>query len=228
MRRYVNDGTMTLAELEARLGENAERGLRGAREGAQGKRVPELVDLGEAAEVDARAASYRDAASHGSPLQIDIFDEGDIEDAQEILRRRGERLREMILTPVTKRLAGAGALLIAPDGNLNLVAFGSLPYEKGPLLRRFRISYLSCGRDLIRFRESSQPSGEPCRACPRGALGPCPNPRPLATNTVSRPMTTRVGNQAAGICPSTRRWLTSITPTALIPASATISHPDFS
>jgi len=34
MRRYVNDGTMTLAELEARLGENAERGLRGAREGA--------------------------------------------------------------------------------------------------------------------------------------------------------------------------------------------------
>jgi len=36
MRRYVNDGTMTLAELETRLGENAERG---AREGAPAQTV---------------------------------------------------------------------------------------------------------------------------------------------------------------------------------------------
>ena len=41
-------------------------------------------------------------------------------------------------------------------------------------------------------------------------------------------MATRVGNQPAGRCPTTRRWRVSTTPTASIPASATSSQPDFS
>ncbi len=61
-----------------------------------------------------------------------------------------------------------------------------------------------------------------------GAFGPTPWPRALVTNTVSPSSATRVGNQAAGKCPMTRRWRTSITPTALMPASATSSQPDAS
>ena len=59
-------------------------------------------------------------------------------------------------------------------------------------------------------------------------FGPTPWPRAFVTNTVSRWMATRVGNQAAGKCPSTFFARVSITPTALMPASATSSQPDFS
>ena len=41
-------------------------------------------------------------------------------------------------------------------------------------------------------------------------------------------MATRVGYQAAGMWPSTRFWRVSMTPTALIPASATSSQPEAS
>jgi len=47
----------------------------------------------------------------------------------------------------------------------------------------------------------------------------------LVTNTVSPWIATRVGNQAAGKWPTTPIRCASMTPTALIPASATNSRP---
>ncbi len=96
---------------------------------------PAWADLGDAAAVDLLVDAFRDSLSQRG---------GDVlEHARRLDQATMARLRP---------LAGdAETILISPDGALNLVPFAALVDERGEyLVERYRLSYLSSGRDLLR------------------------------------------------------------------------------
>jgi CHAT domain-containing protein len=59
-------------------------------------------------------------------------------------------------------VGNAEHVLIAPDGALNLVPFGALLDEQGEYMaKRFEITYLTSGRDLLRVTSASSVPGSP-------------------------------------------------------------------
>ncbi|WP_437764828.1 CHAT domain-containing tetratricopeptide repeat protein [Sorangium sp. So ce281] len=67
-------------------------------------------------------------------------------------------LDERVLRPLRPLLGDARRILISPDGELNLVPFGALLDEGGrALIERFTFTYLSSGRDLVRFLHDETP-----------------------------------------------------------------------
>jgi CHAT domain-containing protein/tetratricopeptide (TPR) repeat protein len=99
---------------------------------------------------------------HGAPVAVDIGEAGPIEVAAEALRlsvsgrrsdvrQRARELDALILGKIRRLLGNASALLISPDGALNLVPFAALVDENGHyLIERYRLSYVTSGRDLVR------------------------------------------------------------------------------
>ena len=68
----------------------------------------------------------------------------------------GDELRAAVFDPLSEALQGRTRLLLAPDGNLTRLPFEVLPHEDGGLLiDRYRISYVSTGRDVLRFGQSA-------------------------------------------------------------------------
>jgi len=75
---------------------------------------------------------------------------------------RGEELRAALFDPLTSALRGRKRLFLAPDGDLTRLPFEVLPLGDGRRLidkDLYIISYLSTGRDVLRFGQKS--SGEP-------------------------------------------------------------------
>lgn len=68
-------------------------------------------------------------------------------------------LHRQVFAPLTGALGDARHLLIVPDGQLHLVPFGVLEDDEARLEDRFRISYLSSGRDLLREPTRQPASG---------------------------------------------------------------------
>jgi CHAT domain-containing protein len=103
------------------------------------------VDLGLAAPIDAQVEQVR--AALANPGRADA---GDLSRA----------LDEKILRPVRGLLGDARQLLVAPDGQLNLVPFAALRDEAGRWAVETRtVSYLSAGRDLVRLQQRLAPKG---------------------------------------------------------------------
>jgi CHAT domain-containing protein/Tfp pilus assembly protein PilF len=108
------------------------------------------VDLGEADRIDRAIEAWRNALR--DPNRSDV-------------NRLARAVDEKLMRPVRSLLDQPGdeasRLLIAPDGMLNLVPFAALRDEKNRyLIERYSISYLTCGRDLLRF-QTSEPSKDP-------------------------------------------------------------------
>jgi len=105
---------------------------------AQGQ--PKWTDLGEAAPIDRAITSWRQALR--DPRRTDV-------------KRLARAVDEKVMRPVLQ-LAQSGPgktrrLLIAPDGQLNLVPFAALVDRQGHYrVERYSISYLTSGRDLLR------------------------------------------------------------------------------
>jgi CHAT domain-containing protein len=94
-------------------------------------------DLGNAAEIDAEIARFREALR--DPKRGDVYD---------LARAVDERVMQSLL----EGLDGVSQLLISPDGALNLIPFAALRDREGRYLtQNYRISYLTSGRDLLRF-----------------------------------------------------------------------------
>jgi len=70
------------------------------------------------------------------------------------------KLGELLLKPLAGALSGRERLYVAPDGQLNLVPFAVLPTEKGLLIDRLELTYLTSGRDFLR---KPAPTREPPR-----------------------------------------------------------------
>jgi CHAT domain-containing protein/Tfp pilus assembly protein PilF len=97
---------------------------------------PYGVDLGPTDVIDTAIDAWRDALR--DPVRSDE-------------RSLGRIVDRLTMRPVRASLNGATRLLIAPEGQLNLVPFDALVDEGGQyLIERYAISYLTSGRDLLR------------------------------------------------------------------------------
>jgi CHAT domain-containing protein/Tfp pilus assembly protein PilF len=104
---------------------------------------PRWIDLGEAVVVDRAVDAWRKALRN--PNRTDV-------------KKLARAVDDRVMRPVRQLLGKTRRLLIAPDGSLNLIPFAALVDEQNRyLIERYTISYLTCGRDLLRLK-ISQPS----------------------------------------------------------------------
>ncbi len=113
----------------------------------------QMLDLGEAESIDLMIADFR----------AGIIAEAATKDGRDMAKRReeavltvlggaGSDLRAALFDRLAPALGSRTRLLIAPDGDLTRLPFEVLPTADGRrLIDEYQISYLSCGRDLIRF-----------------------------------------------------------------------------
>jgi CHAT domain-containing protein len=124
----------------------------------------QMIDLGEAEPIDGLIADFR----------AGIIAEAEAGDGRDLAKRRdgtspttvcdaGSALRAALFDRLAPTLGSCTRLLLAPDGDLTRLPFEVLPVADGRrLIDDYQISYLSCGRDVLRFLASAtgQP-GEP-------------------------------------------------------------------
>ncbi len=107
----------------------------------------QLVDLGDADEIDRQVAELRDSVATVQ-RSLTFASEAQLE---EQYRELGRRLYEAIMAPLEAALAGAKTLYLAPDGELNRLPFEALVDESEQyLIESRRFCYLTSGRDLLR------------------------------------------------------------------------------
>jgi CHAT domain-containing protein/tetratricopeptide (TPR) repeat protein len=115
---------------------------------------PVVRNLGSSERIDSVVVEYRrnyDAVSESWP--------GISEEQIEHSRAIHKKLHSHLIAPIEEYLHDKEMVLIAPDGALNLVAFGGLQSLSGDyLIEKYALHYLAAGRDLARFHDS-QPSG---------------------------------------------------------------------
>ncbi|MGK3987328.1 tetratricopeptide repeat protein [Sorangium sp. So ce136] len=109
---------------------------------------PTFTDLGEAAPLEAAIDALRRAlADH---------------DLTHDPRPAARDLDRLLMEPVRKLLGDTRWVFLSPDGPLHLVPFGALVDEEGHYLaERYLFSYLTTGRDLLRFEDRNAASREP-------------------------------------------------------------------
>jgi CHAT domain-containing protein len=112
----------------------------------------------------------RHGAPHGQDLgttqaideAIDAFRQALRDPRRRDVQRRARALDEQVLRPLRASLGEATRLLIAPDGELNLVPFDALVDERGRyLIEHYAMSYLTSGRDLLRMQVPRESRGAP-------------------------------------------------------------------
>ncbi|MEM7793489.1 MAG: tetratricopeptide repeat protein [Cyanobacteria bacterium P01_C01_bin.118] len=133
-------------------------------------------DLGDAATIDTTLTEFRQL----------------LQTRSQRLKPVARRLHEQLFAPLTPALTGVDHLLLAPDGQLNLIPFAALVDDAGNyLLEAYQITYLTSGRDLLRL-ESAVASRQP------PVLIANPN-YDTATQTVASVSTRGSGERAADL-----------------------------
>jgi CHAT domain-containing protein/Tfp pilus assembly protein PilF len=108
---------------------------------------PWSVELGEAELVDRRVDVLRRALRNPASANT---------------RTAARALYQRVLTPLAPGIEGTRRLLISPDGALNLVPFAALLDANGRYaIETYEISYLTSGRDLLRFQVQASESARP-------------------------------------------------------------------
>jgi len=77
------------------------------------------------------------------------------------LDKAARAIYDIAIKPLEKYIKGRKQLFISPDGNLNLIPFEALvtPSNKY-LMEEYTISYISAGRDIIRFTDTNIAKGD--------------------------------------------------------------------
>jgi CHAT domain-containing protein/tetratricopeptide (TPR) repeat protein len=112
-----------------------------------------FIDLGQAEAIDSAVTAFRQSLSRPPGWLTNVIERAGVR----LHRRYGKALRAIILDPLGVRVDGNGRLFIAPEGTLAWIPFEALPTEHGFLVEQFAITYLSVGRDLIRFESDFRP-----------------------------------------------------------------------
>jgi len=100
------------------------------------------VDLGEAKAIDESVAELRKALS----------------DPARAPRIAARALDARVMAPIRVLVGDARAIFTSPDGALNLVPLGALLDEEGRyLIERYSFTYLTSGRELLRFAARAEP-----------------------------------------------------------------------
>jgi MYXO-CTERM domain-containing protein len=137
------------------------------------------LHMGDATTIDHLSHALR--ASLSAPDRRDVLD-------------LGSRLYNATIARFDADLRKYKSLVIAPDGELNLVPFAALADESGDfLVRRFTFTYLSSGRDLLRLADRTPSAGGPVilanpkydAGAPAGGA-PKPGSRGLSADDLSR------------------------------------------
>lgn len=120
----------------------------------------QLICLGDAATIDSKIAAFR-RSLNGGDRSLTRTPEQTGRDADPDLwhELRAAVFNDQLLAAVT----GYARLFLAPEGDLSLVPFEVLPLDrKRRLIDIYQISYLSSGRDLLRFAHApAQMPGPP-------------------------------------------------------------------
>lgn len=128
----------------------------------EGQGNVQMVDLGDADSIDRMIGDFRagitgeaeDPAGHGQ-------DAGSFRAGSFLNDDPALALRAAVFDKLVPYLAGCRHLLLAPDGDLSRLPFEVLPQGDGRrVIDDYSISYLTCGRDVLRFgqKSSSQPA----------------------------------------------------------------------
>jgi CHAT domain-containing protein/tetratricopeptide (TPR) repeat protein len=114
-----------------------------------------LTDLGDAGEIDSLVGLARNRIYKA---RGDVFSPLVTESERSLAGVTGE-IYEMIFAPLETSIGAEGYIFISPDGELNLLPFEILPSPDGAfVVEKFRVSYLSSGRDLLSFEKVHEPS----------------------------------------------------------------------
>ncbi len=120
-----------------------------------------LVDLGEAALIDARIQQFRATLTgeRSDPHKGLGFSE-DLADAAPTQAAAEQSLRALIFDPLVAALGGCRTLILSSDGELNRLPFEALTTpEGGCLIDHYEIRYVTSGRDLVRLAEADWQAG---------------------------------------------------------------------
>jgi CHAT domain-containing protein len=127
-------------------------------------------ELGEAKAIDEAIAALRQALR--DPKRKDV-------------RRLARTVDRLVMQPLRAHLGHTRRLLLSPDGALNLLPFAALVDEGARyLVERYTFSYLTSGRDLLRF-EVKQPSRQPALIVANPDFGERASERQAATPSLT-------------------------------------------
>ena len=109
-----------------------------------------LFDLGPAEEIDNLIHSYR--------TEIGFIVEQGRPDRKQTrqMRKYGMELYRKLIQPFAIVLNNKKRILISPDGPLHLIPLEVLISDRGTLMDQFEITYLSSGRDILRWEGGGQ------------------------------------------------------------------------
>lgn len=107
----------------------------------------EWVELGEAKAIDEAVGGLRKALHN--PRSADF-------------KRLARHVNKLVMQPVQPLLGQTRNVFISPDGALNLVPFAALVDERNRyLVEQYSFTYLTSGRDLLRFRPEAELANAP-------------------------------------------------------------------
>jgi tetratricopeptide (TPR) repeat protein/CHAT domain-containing protein len=115
-----------------------------------------MVDLGAAEETDTLVEAFRESLIRSDTGRVGRQQQS----APTQQQSDGRKLRAAVFDPLQDALGGCTRVFLSPDGGLTRLPFEVLPLDDNQLLMdAYRISYLSTGRDVLRF--DAQSSGHP-------------------------------------------------------------------
>ena len=128
----------------------------------QGQGSVEVVDLGEASEIDAAVTVYRESLRAAIGENGLVSSAGEAK-AEQVLMEAAKPLVDKVLRPIMAGVTAAGCekstteLILSPDGELWLVPWAALPLEDGRyLVEQYAISTVTSGRDLVPSHERAE------------------------------------------------------------------------
>lgn len=117
-----------------------------------------LISLGDTQSIDPQIARFREQLMHPEPADNRGLRVVPVERTD--LTAIGLELFKVIFAPLQSSLREVRRLFIAPDGDLARLPLEVLPTPSGKyVLDEYRISYLACGRDLLRLNLDSFQQG---------------------------------------------------------------------
>jgi CHAT domain-containing protein/tetratricopeptide (TPR) repeat protein len=116
----------------------------------------QMIDLGDAEAIDSKIYLLRKSITgeEEEPEEVRQARNLTLGSKTEARRKKVNKaaaLRKAIFDPLIPYLHGRTRLFISPDGDLTRLPFEVLPTAKRRLIDVYQISYLSAGRDVLRF-----------------------------------------------------------------------------
>jgi CHAT domain-containing protein/tetratricopeptide (TPR) repeat protein len=117
-----------------------------------GKAPPRMVDLGEAADIDAAISAVRGSiADFGRRWVADRSGSIREEEEEKSYKEEVRPLHDLLFARLRKELGDVKRVYLSPDGQLNLLPFEALVDASDKyLVESYQFAYLSSGRDLLR------------------------------------------------------------------------------